>query len=177
MNTPAPNALAVKVNDNTVRSPEGAWLFELARDQWNHLKLINASGTEYFDVSVIPLFPISASKRWVSLVSSDGIEIVCLDSMEGLSASNIALLEEELALREFVPIIERVIRVSGIMEPCEWTVETNYGTTTFVLNSEEDVKRISNKAVSITDGNGIRYRVEDVKQLDKRSRAFVEWYV
>jgi Domain of unknown function (DUF1854) len=97
--------------------------------------------------------------------------------MQGLSQSNIALLQEELSLREFVPIIQKVIRVSGITEPCEWFVETNHGPTSFVLKTEEDVRRISAKAVNITDANGIRFRVEDMKQLDKRSRAFVEWYV
>ena len=93
------------------------------------------------DVAVIPLFPISASKQWVSIVSSDGEEIACIDSMHGLSETNIALLEEELSLREFVPIIQKVIRVSGITEPCEWFVETNHGPTSFVLKTEEDVRQ------------------------------------
>jgi len=100
-----------------------------------------------------------------------------LDSIQALTASNLALLEEELSLRELVPVIEKVIRVSGITEPCEWFVQTNHGTTSFVLKTEEDVRRISAKVVNITDANGIRYRVEDMKKLDKRSRAFVEWYV
>ncbi len=159
------------------RNPDGTWSFQLSRDEWNHLKLTDSAGNDYLDVAVVPLFPISASKQWVSIVSADGEELACLDSMQGLSTINIALLEEELALREFVPIIEKVIRVSGITEPCEWFVETNHGPTSFVLKTEEDVRRISAKAVSITDANGIRFRVEDMKKLDKRSRAFVEWYV
>ena len=173
----APLHSAIKAKGQSVRNADGSWAFQLSRDEWNHLKLTDAIGTVYRDIAVIPLFPISAGKQWVSLVSSDGEEIACLESIHSLSASNIALLEEELSLREFVPIIEKITRVSGITEPCEWFVETNHGPTSFVLKTEEDVRRISAKAVNITDANGIRYRVEDMKKLDKRSRAFVEWYV
>ncbi len=168
---------SAKVNQRHMRNADGTWSFELSRDEWCHLKLTDSAGKAYADVAVVPLFPVSASKQWVSIVSADGEELACLDSIQGLSASNVALLEEELAIREFVPIIEKVVRVSGIMEPCEWFVETNHGPTSFVLKTEEDVRRISAKAVSITDANGIRYRVEDIKKLDRKSRAFVEWYV
>jgi len=174
MNSPA---IATKAKDDRIRKSDGSWSFQLSRDEWSHLKLTDLAGHDYLDVAVIPLFPISAGKQWVSIVSTDGEEIACIDSMQGLSESNIALLQEELSLREFVPIIQKVIRVSGIAEPCEWFVETNHGTTSFVLKTEEDVRRISAKVVNITDANGIRFRVEDMKQLDKRSRAFVEWYV
>ena len=170
-------SLAVKAKNREVRTSDGTWLFQLSRDEWSHLKLTDSAGREYCDVSVVPLFPISASKQWVSIVSAEGEEIACLDSIQGLSGGNILLLEEELALREFIPIIERIVSVSGITEPCEWFVETNHGSTNFVLNTEEDVRRTSAKAVTLTDANGIRYRVEDMKKLDKRSRAFVEWYV
>jgi hypothetical protein len=151
--------------------------FRLSRDAWDHLKVSDASGNEYSNVSVVPLFPMTECKRWVSLVSTDGDEIVCLDSLDGLSAECIKLLEEELALREFVPLIEKVISVSGNQDPCEWVVQTNHGITSFVIKAEEDVRRVSSKTVVITDANGIRFRVEDVKKLDSRSRAFVEWYV
>lgn len=170
-------SLAVKAKNSDIRRSDGTWVFRLSRDEWCHLKLTDSAGREYLDVAVVPLFPISASKQWVSFVSAPGEEIACLDSMEGLSASNVALLEEELALREFIPIIENIFSVSGITEPCEWFVETNHGPTSFVLKTEEDVRRISTKAINITDANGIRYRIEDMKKLDKRSRAFVEWYV
>jgi len=165
------------MNATPQKLPSQSPTFQLSRDEWSHLKFIDSNGREFLDVNVIPLFPVTLSKCWVSLVSSEGEEIVCLESLEGLSEGNLRLLNEELALREFVPIIERVVSVSGNQEPCEWIVETNHGLTRFVINAEEDVRRVSAKAVTITDANGIRFRVEDLKKLDSRSRAFVEWYV
>jgi len=170
-------SIATKALGDLIRRPDGGCAFELSRDQWNHLRLVDAGGTEYLDATVVPLFPVTASHQWISIVSNDGIEIACLDSFVGLSDSSIALIQEELQLRELNPTIEKVISVSGTQEPCEWYVQTNHGPIRFVLKSEEDVRRISAKAVNITDANGIRFRVDDMKKLDKRSRAFVEWYV
>lgn len=152
-------------------------MFQLARDNWGHLQCTDADGQVYRDVNVIPLFPITASKQWISLVSSDGVEIACIEHLEEISSANRALIDEELAFREFVPIIERVISVSGNSEPCEWVVRTNHGVTSFVLKAEEDVRRVSAQSVNILDANGIRFRVDDLNALDSRSRAFVEWYV
>jgi hypothetical protein len=169
-----PSAIRVK---EYMQGIDGKWTFTLSRDEWSHLRLTDSAGNVFDDISVVPLFPISSSQQWISLVSKDGEELVCLDTLQGITPENNKLLQEELALREFVPIIEKVIRVSGNQEPCEWVVKTNHGETSFVINSEEDVRRVSAKAVTITDANGIRFRVEDLKKLDSRSRAYVEWYV
>ncbi|MEQ1829689.1 MAG: DUF1854 domain-containing protein [Pirellula sp.] len=151
--------------------------FRFSRDEWHHLMVTHASGAVYRDVVVVPLFPVSAPNQLISIVNSEGQEIACFDSIDGLSPECTKLVRDELALREFVPIIERVLRVSGTQEPCEWFVVTNHGETSFVINSEEDVRRVSERSVVITDANGIRFRVDDLKKLDSRSRSFVEWYV
>ncbi len=168
---------ATQASSLAIRGSDGGWRFTLSRDTWGHLQLLDADGKVYPDVSVIPLFPISASKQWISIVSCEGQELACLDDLSGITQENRRRIDEELAFREFVPIIQRVVRVSGNTEPCEWVVETNHGLTSFVLKAEEDVRRVSAWAVNIMDANGIRFRVEDLNQLDSRSRAFIEWYV
>lgn len=152
-------------------------LFRLSRDEWSHIRAVDQDGREFRDVTVVPLFPVSATQQWISLVSSDGDEIVCFKSLDGLASETVRLLEEELAYREFSPTIQKVIEVSGTQEPCEWVVDTDHGRTRFVINAEEDVRRVSSKSVVFTDANGIRFKVDDLKLLDRRSRAFVEWYV
>ena len=87
------------------------------------------------------------------------------------------LLDEELARREFVPVIERIVRVSGTSEPCEWTVQTDRGPTRFVLKSEDDVRRIGDGQILIVDAHGTRYQIPDIKSVDAKSRRIVEWYV
>lgn len=100
-----------------------------------------------------------------------------MKNLDGLAPQERAWIEQELELREFVPQIMKVHWVSGTQEPCEWDVETNHGRTRFVLNAEEDVRRVSAWTVHFVDANGCRFRVDDLRKLDSRSRSYVEWYV
>jgi hypothetical protein len=151
--------------------------FALSRDAWGQLMLIDAEGRRHLNVTPVPMFPISDADNWVSLVGSDGHEIACVENLRGLAPEARALLEEELARREFVPIIERVVWVSGNSEPCEWSVETDRGPTQFVLKQEEDVRRLGPHQILIVDAKGIRYQIPDLRKTDAKTRRVVEWYV
>ncbi len=151
--------------------------FGLIRDQWGQLTLITEEGEKISNVAPIPLFPISEPESWISIRSADGAELACVEDPRKLPADVWKLLKEDLSRREFVPIIRRIIRVSGDSEPCEWQVETDRGPTHFVLKSEEDVRRIGDNEVLILDAHGTRYHIPDVAQLDVKSRRTVEWYV
>ncbi len=169
--------LAEYARSEGFRARDGRWLFELSYDAWSHLQLIDAQGIVYPDVVVLPLFPVATPREWIAIVSAEGEELVCIRDVSALSTANRERVEQELAYREFVPQILKVLSVSGTQEPCEWEVETNFGNTRFVLNSEEDVRRVSAWSVHFVDASGGRFRVDDVRKLDSRSRAFVEWYV
>lgn len=160
-----------------VRSASGEWTFLLSLDAWEHLQLTDSKGRIYSNVNVIPLFPVTSPHEGISILSEDQDELLCIGSISELPAEYRDLLQSELSLREFVPVIQRVLSVSGKTEPCEWVVDTNHGRTTFVLKSEEDVHRISAQTVNILDANGMRYRVENLNALDRKSKAFIEWYV
>lgn len=151
--------------------------FGLVRDPWGHLTYVDPSGKTYDRVNTIPLFPVSQPGHWISLVDSKGTELNLIESLDQLPTPTAALIREELSFREFVPRILKVRSVSGTTEPCEWEVETDRGTTRFILNSEEDIRRISAYVVQIIDATGVRFRVEDTRRLDLRSRRFIEWYV
>lgn len=160
-----------------VRSTSGEWIFRLSLDAWKHLQLTDCTGRIYPNVNVIPLFPLTSPHEGISILSEDQDELLCIGSISELPVEYRELLQSELSLREFVPVIQRVLSVSGKTEPCEWVVDTNHGRTTFVLKTEEDVHRISNQTVNILDANGMRYRVENLNALDRKSKAFIEWYV
>ena len=136
-------------------------MIELKRSVWGRPYLIQPSGERIDDVSIVPLFPISDPHRWIAIVAPDGHEVAMVVDPTTLSQDSASLLVEELTYRDFVPRITRVVSVSGTSEPCEWCVETNHGTTRFVLKSEEDIRRLSVHEVMIVDANGGRYRVDD----------------
>jgi hypothetical protein len=147
------------------------------RDQWGQLIFIGADGEKHPNVTPTALFPISEPESWISIRSPDGTELACVENPHSLPADVWRLLKEDLSRREFVPIIRRIVRVSGNSEPCEWEVETDRGPTCFVLKSEDDVRRIGDEEILILDAYGTRYHIPDLSTLDVKSRRIVEWYV
>jgi len=151
--------------------------FGLTRDQWGQLVITGADGAMLAKVTPVPLFPISGPREWISLRAADGTELACIEDPHTLPENVRRLIEEELARREFVPIIRRIVRVSGNSEPCEWQVKTDRGPTRFVLKSEDDVRRIGDQQILILDAHGTRYHIPDLSAVDVKSRRIVEWYV
>ena len=151
--------------------------FGLVRDQWGQLTFVSEDGQKHSNVAPVGLFPISKPDSWISVRLPDGTELACVEDPRTLPADVWQLLKEELARREFVPVIRRIVRVSGNSEPCEWQVETDRGPTRFVLKSEEDVRRIGDHEILIVDAHGTRYHIPDLSTVDVKSRRIVEWYV
>ena len=150
---------------------------EVSRDPWGKLQLHDRqSGTTQFFVP-IRLFPISDPEHWISLYSAAGKEITCFESLTDLEPATRELLEAELATQGFFPIIEKVLHISSLAEPCEWSVVTDRGPTRFVLKSEDDVRRLGPHRAFIVDAHGIRYLIRDSREMDATSRHFVEWYL
>ncbi|HEY2893827.1 MAG TPA: DUF1854 domain-containing protein, partial [Pirellulales bacterium] len=71
----------------------------------------------------------------------------------------------------------RILRVPVDAEPTQWEVETDRGPTRFVLNSNDDVRRLGPHRALVIDSHGIRYLIDDVRQLDHLSRRIIERYL
>ena len=79
------------------------------------------------------------------------------------------ILEEELARREFFPVILRILSATT-KEPSEWEVTTDRGPSTFQINNEDDVRRVDLHSASVLDSHGVRYLIPDIRRLDAGSR-------
>ena len=146
----------------------------LYRDAFARLVMIDAAGQEHVGVEVVRAFPISEPDRWISICDADGHEILSLDDTGQLSPEIRTVLLEELAKREFVPLIRRIVKVWDQTDPQEWHVVTDRGPTSFCVDSDEDIRRLQPRQVLIVDGHGIRYLIPDTLQLDSRSRRILD---
>ncbi len=122
-------------------------------------------------------FPISDPRHGISLCDADGRELLWIDDLDAVPLPTRQLLEDDLARRQFVPVLKRIVRVSRTTEPSEWEVETDRGRTRFPLQSDEDVRRLAGDRAIITDAHGIRYIIPDVRALDAASRRILEQYL
>jgi hypothetical protein len=146
-------------------------------DTLGRLVFRDAQGGEHVDVTPVRGFPISEPDYGVSICDSEGRELLWIERLTDLPAEPRATLQMELSRREFMPVLQRIVRISTNAEPCEWDVETDRGRTSFVLRSDEDVRRLDDGRSMVTDANGVSYLIPDLESLDAASRRYLERYL
>ncbi|WP_439894080.1 cyanophycin metabolism-associated DUF1854 family protein (plasmid) [Ralstonia sp. 25C] len=151
--------------------------FTLSRNSFGKLVVTLADGTAHEGVMPVRAFPISAADDGLSLMSTDGRELAWITRLDALPAPTRALLEAELAAREFMPEIRKIVGVSTYATPSTWTVETDRGQTDLVLRGEEDIRRLTGTTLLISDSHGIHYLIRDQLALDKASRKILDRFL
>ena len=151
---------------------------QMHRDAHGRLALTLPDGTVHTGVLPVRAFPLAAPEEGISLVGADGHELLWLDRLDDLPAPALALVREELAAREFVPTIQKILSVSSFSTPSTWEVETDRGPTTLVLKAEEDIRRLrSRTALLIASASGVQYAIADSTTLDRASRRLLERFL
>jgi hypothetical protein len=152
--------------------------FNLLRNAFGKLVFTDpAEGESHVGVVPVRAFPIAAPDRGLAIVSADGRELAWIEQLSDLPDSVRILLEQELASREFLPQILKIRHVSAFATPSTWQVDTDRGDTSFVLKGEEDIRRVGQDALIITDSHGVQYLVRDLHTLDKTSRKLLDRFL
>lgn len=151
--------------------------FTLRRNSFGHLCLQDQVGATHEQVVPVRAFPISHPNESIAIVDRDGHELVWLDSLDQTTASNQQLIKEELASREFMPVLTGIDDVSTFATPSTWTVRTNRGHTQFILRGEEDIRRVNKTMYLVSDTHGVQYLIQDIQALDKHSRRLLDRFL
>lgn len=149
----------------------------LERDAHGRLLLTLADGTRHEDVHPVRAFPLSDAAGALSLVGPDGHERLWIDDPAALPPPMRALIDAELAARSFMPSIEAIVAVSTFTTPSDWTVDTDRGRHTLMLGGEEDIRRLPDGRLLVTDRHGIAYVIAAPAALDRRSRRLLERFL
>jgi len=149
----------------------------LERDAFGRLVLTDADGTRHEGVQPVRAFPLTAPDHGISLVGQDGRELLWIDRMNDLPDASRTLIAQELAARDFAPVLLRLHRVSSFGVPSTWQVDTDRGPASFVLKAEEDIRRLDGGALLIASAHGVQFRIPDPKALDRPSRKLLERFL
>jgi len=151
--------------------------FTLSRNTFGRLVLTDAAGTAHAGVVAVRAFPLAAPDEGISLLGRDGHELAWIEHLRDLDDDARAQVQAELADLSCTPVIERLVRVSSFATPCTWTVATDRGDTQFVLEGEENIRRLPGGALLIASAQGIYFRIAEPIQLDRHSRRLLERFL
>lgn len=152
--------------------------FELHRGPFGRLELVLLpSGERHADVVPVRAFPLAAPGEGLSLIGSDGRERLWIERLDALPPAQRALIGEDLAAREFVPVITRIRAASAFSTPSTWDVDTDRGPTRLVLKAEEDIRRLGGGRLLIAGSQGVQFLVPDRAALDRGSRKLLERFL
>ncbi|PPE65578.1 DUF1854 domain-containing protein [Caldimonas caldifontis] len=151
--------------------------FQLHRNPHGQLVCTDAHGQVHVGIVPVRAFPITAPDEGLSLVAPEGHEVAWIDRLQALAEPTRALIEEELAQREFMPEIMRLVAVSSFATPSTWQVETDRGPTQLVLKGEEDIRRLPGGRLLIADRAGVSFLIRDPAALDRSSRRLLDRFL
>jgi hypothetical protein len=152
--------------------------FSLKLTTFGKLVLTNAQGQRFEGVVPVRAFPIQAPEEGVSLLDTAGHEVGWVPQLGQWPEPAQGLLRHELARREFMPMIARIVSVSSFSTPCTWAVSTDRGNCEFVLRGDEDIRRIgTDHGLLISDAHGIHYLVPDQFALDTPSKKILDRFL
>ena len=149
-------------------------LHTLERDTLGRLILIDASGVRHVGVYPVRAFPITAAGAGISIMDQSGKELCWFDAVSTIPELELGLIEDEMAAREFMPVIEKITKVSTFATPSIWDIETDRGPTRIRLKGEEDIRRIAGNTLLIADSNGLQFLIKDATRLDKVSKKLLD---
>ena len=147
------------------RNPLGRWV-------WT-----DAQGVRHEQVVVVRAYPVTAPEQGAGVMDAEGHELAWFDRLDQVAEPLQALLREAIAEREFLPEIQRLKAVSSLVTPSTWTVETDRGTTRFMLKGEEDIRRLTGRVLLVNDADGVQYLIRDLAAMDRHSRKLLDRFL
>jgi len=141
------------------------------------LQMLIKEEDNYKTVSVLPLFPLSESERWVSVLDDEGRELGIIEELGKLDVESRKMILDELRRRYVLPRIRKILSCKERFDLVVWEVETDRGVKEFLSrNLRENIQQPNQNRLILTDVDGNRYDIPDFQSLDKKSQTLLERY-
>ncbi len=140
-------------------------------------------GKEYKRVAVHRCFPFSAKDDYLSIREAEdmgeaGMEIGLIENMRTWPEEVQKMLDEQLALRYFMPKITKVKKIKEEFGFSYWDVITDRGPAAFtVRGGSGSIFSPSHNRYIITDIDGNRFIIENMEEMTAKERKLLDLYV
>lgn len=138
-------------------------------------------GEEFYPrVQVVRMFPFSDKDRFISIRTTEerSREIGIVERMEELEEETVKMLEEQLTLHYFTPVIEKVLKIKDEYGFAYWDVVTNHGPCHFTIRmGGNSVIHLSESRILIMDIDENRFEIPDVNKLTPGERKKLDLFL
>ena len=126
------------------------------------------------------LFPFSDENRFISIreYGNGDREIGIIEDLAELSAETREILEKQLELRYFTPIIKKIYSIKDEYGYAYFHVLTDKGECRFSINMGSNaVTKLSDSRLLINDVDENRFEIRDVEQLTQKEKRMLDLFL
>lgn len=141
---------------------------------------LDYDGVHYDRIKVVRLFPFSDENRFISIreYGNGDREIGIIEDLAELSAETREILEKQLELRYFTPIIQKIYSIKDEYGYAYFHVLTDKGECRFSINMGSNaVTKLSDSRLLINDVDENRFEIRDVEQLTQKEKRMLDLFL
>lgn len=128
-------------------------------------------------IQIAACFPWSHPQQFISLRDDKGHELYLIDTLAELDLDRRMLVEEELALRNFLPRVLEIRNIADQMEFFHWEVSTTAGPRSFLTRRHERPRQLRDGQMLIKDVCSDIYIVSRSEEMDPKSLKLLWVYL
>lgn len=138
-------------------------------------------GDEFYPrVVVVRMFPFSDKDEFISVRTAEerSREIGIVEKMSQVSRETAEMLEEQLTLRYFTPVIEKILKIKEEYGFAYWNVVTNHGACNFTTRmGGSSVIHLSDVRILVMDIDENRFEIPDINRLTPAERKRLDLFL
>ena len=141
---------------------------------------LKSGDKEYERVGVYLTFPLTNPEEFISIRETDekAKEIGVIRSLKDMKKDVQEMVQEQIRLRYFLPVIRKVMDVKDEYGYAYWHVMTDFGVCRFTTHMGGDaVINIGGSRYQITDIDGNRYELPDLYALTVMERKKLDLFI
>lgn len=138
-------------------------------------------GEEFYPrVQVVRMFPFSDKNQFISIRTAQerSKEIGIVENMGAVSKETAEMLEEQLTLHYFTPVIKKINKIKDEYGFAYWNVVTEHGECNFTIRmGGNSVIHLSDTRILIMDIDENRFEIPDVNALTASERKRLDLFL
>lgn len=154
-------------------------IVEFSRTEGGFVSL--AMGEDRYDrVQILRMFPFLETTQYLSVRTMDGKfrEIGMIKQLADFPDNVQRMIEEQLQIRYFTPIITKVNTIKEEYGFAYWNVTTNHGECRFTIRTGSNaIVHLSENRILIMDIDENRFEIPDVETLTPSERKKLDLYL